>query len=664
MKKIVIPTLIGLLSGLFIYLLTTIFLYTYYPLELKTYDIRIFLNTRKHKSEKIVIIDIDDLSIKKLGRFRNWPRLYYSTVIDYLTEEKAGVIAADLMFPEPDSMSRSMIDLYKQNKRKEIKEELNEVGLRVNSKEVLEIVLKNIGFDEELMNSIKKSERTVLPLAVIKSSNVLEGDIKGIREFSLKFPFTTRSSFPAGEGIAAPTKKLLRGVTGVGVVNTDGDLDGIIRRIPLFYRFRKQVYPSFALSIFLQISGFDEGNIEVIPGKYVSFGNYKIPIDAHSRMLVNFLGEPFSFRYISFYDVLTKRVGTGFFKDKIVLIGSSAVALSDLKPTPASSNLMPGVEIHANGIYTLINKCFIHYPSIPITLLLIFGISVIISLFTSNTRPWISLVLTIVIFIGFLIACDILFDINNLWLEIVRPSYALILSYIASLGYRYATVEKSKKEMRMMFDRYVSKEVVEKIITNPHQLKLGGDRKDITVLFADIRGFTSMSESMEPEEVVGILNDYLSVMTDIILFYGGTIDKFIGDAIMAVFGAPIAYEDHPLRAAKAALKMREALKDLHSKWKKENKHTFDIGIGISSGIAIVGNIGSIRRTEYTAIGDIVNLGARIEPLNKQFNTHILIAESVFNRIKESVDTDEIGSVKVRGKKKEVKLYELKGIKEQ
>jgi adenylate cyclase len=663
-KKIVIPTLIGISSGLLIYILTTIFLYTYYPLELKTFDLRTFLKTSKHQSERIVIIDIDDYSIKKLGRFRNWPRLYYATVIDYLTEEKATVIAADLMFPEPDSLSRSMIQLYQQNKKEAVKKDLKEAGLSTNSKKVLEIVLKNIGFDKELMNSIQESERVVLPLAINKSSKVLEGDVKGIRKFSLKFPFITRSSFSAGDGIAAPTKKLLRGVKGIGVVNTDSDLDGIIRRIPLFYRFRKQVYPSFALSIFLQTSRLNGEDIEVVPGKYASFGDYKIPIDSHSRMMINFLGVPFSFRYISFYDVLMKRVGTGFFKDKIVLIGSSAVALSDLKPTPVSGNLMPGVEIHANGIYTLINKCFIHYPSVPITLILIVGISIIISLFTSNIRPWVSLVLTIIIFIGFLTACDILFDINNLWFEVVRPSYALILSYIAALGYRYATVEKSKKEMRMMFDRYVSKEVVEKIITNPHQLKLGGDRKDITVLFADIRGFTSMSESMEPEEVVGILNDYLSIMTDIILSCGGTIDKFIGDAIMAVFGAPIAYEDHPLRAAKAALKMRRALKDLHLKWEKENRQIFDIGIGISSGIAIVGNIGSIRRTEYTAIGDIVNLGARIEPLNKQFNTHILIAESVFERIKERVNTEEIGSVKVRGKKKEVKLYELKGMKEE
>jgi len=296
-------------------------------------------------------------------------------------------------------------------------------------------------------------------------------------------------------------------------------------------------------------------------------------------------------------------------------------------------------------------------------LLLVLTLSIITTYLAFKLKPWLSLILTIIVFISFLVTCDILFDIKNIWFEIVRPSYALVFSYIVAIGYRYTIIERSKRELRRMFDRYVSTEIVEEIISNPLQLKLGGERKDITVLFSDIRGFTSMSESMEPEAVVSILNDYLAAMTDVILSWGGTIDKFIGDAIMAVFGAPIPYEDHAYRAAKAALGMREALKKLWEKWEREGKHTFDIGVGISSGVAIVGNIGSVRRTEYTAIGDIVNLGARIEPLNKEFNTHILITESVYERIKEKAKVVEIGEVKVRGKKQKVRLFELVGSKE-
>ena len=663
MKRIFIPLLLAIFCGLFIFVVTTVFLYLYFPLELKTYDLRVFLRTKKYDFDNLIIVDIDDYSIEKLGRFRDWPRWYYASVVDYLTTEKVKVIGVDILLPKPDTISDSLISIYQEKKEKQIKKELQNRGIHANSREIIDIVLSNLGFDEELMRSIKKSRRVVLPLAIIKSSDVVEGDFRNAREFSYKFPYKIRSSLPQGAGIAVPTKTLIQGVRDIGVVNTDSDIDGIIRRIPLFYRFKRDTYPSFSFVIFLHASRLEKKKIEIIPGKYAKLDNCKIPVDEEARMLINFLGKPFSFRYISFYDVLKRRVGKGFFKGKIVLIGSSAVALSDLKPTPASRNMMPGTEIHANALYTLMNRCFIHYPTIPVTLLLVLTLSIITTYLAFKLKSWLSLILTIIVFISFLVTCDILFDIKNIWFEIVRPSYALVFSYIVAIGYRYTISERSKRELRRMFDRYVSTEIVEEIISNPLQLKLGGERKDITVLFSDIRGFTSMSESMEPEAVVSILNDYLTAMTDIILSWGGTIDKFIGDAIMAVFGAPIPYEDHAYRAAKAALGMREALKKLWEKWEKEGKHTFDIGVGISSGVAIVGNIGSVRRTEYTAIGDIVNLGARIEPLNKEFNTHILITESVYERIKEKAKVVEIGEVKVRGKKQKVRLFELVGSKE-
>jgi adenylate cyclase len=663
MKKVFIPLILGLSCGIIIFVITSIFLYLYFPLELKTYDLRVLLKTTKHPHDDIVIIDIDDHSIEKLGRFRNWPRWYYAAVVSYLSEQDARIIGVDMLFPEPDTISQDLIAIYEDKKEAAVREQLSRQGIHGNTRDIITIVLKNMGFDEELMQALQRSQKVILPLAIIKSSDAREGDVKGAEKYSREVPLKTRSVLPKGTGIAVPTSMLIKGAKDIGVVNTDSDIDGIIRKVPLFYRYAKQVYPSFSLTIFLHAHGLENKKIHIVPGKYVEIGSYRIPVDSEVRMLINFLGSPFSFRYISFYDVFMQRVGEGFFKDKIVLLGSSAVALSDLKPTPVSRNMMPGVEVHANAIYTFINESFIQYPTTPVTLLVILGIAILIAALASHCKPWLSLLLTILTFIGFLVLCDILFDAKNIWLEIVRPSYTLIVTYIVAIAYRFAVVDRSKRELRRTFDRYVSREVVEQIISNPSQLKLGGERKDITVLFSDIRGFTSMSESMQPEEVVGVLNDYLTAMTDIILTYGGTIDKFIGDAIMAVFGAPIHYADHTLRAARAALKMRDALKELWAKWAEEQKHPFDIGIGISTGEAIVGNIGSVRRTEYTAIGDIVNLGARIEPLNKEFNTHILISEAVYDRIKDFVTTSDIGQVKVRGKKQEVRLYELIDIKQ-
>ncbi len=664
MKRIGIPLLLGALCGIIVFIITSIFIYLYYPLELKSYDLRVLLRSKKYSSEKIVIIDIDDYSIEKLGRFRNWPRWYYASIIDYLAKENVKLIGIDMLFPQPDTLPDFLIQIYQEKKEKDVQENLHKKGIRVNSRRIIDAVLRNIGFDEELRHAIKKSQRTILPLAIIRSSETVEGDMKGARKFTRDFPFSVRRSLPQGTGIAAPTKTLIQGVKDIGVVNTDTDIDGIIRKIPLFYKYKKDVYASFSFVLFLHALDIEHKKIHIVPGRYVRVGEITIPVDNETRMLINFLGSPFSFRYISFYDVFTNRVGEEFFKDRIVLLGSSAVALSDLKPTPASRNMMPGAEIHANALYTFLNKGFICYPKFPATLLIILSISIITAFLASKLKPWFSLLLTILIFIGFLVFCDILFDVKNIWLEIIRPSYSLVLSYIVAIGYRYSVSERSKRELRRMFDRYVSKEVVEQIITNPLQLKLGGERKDITVLFSDIRGFTSMSETMQPEEVVGVLNDYLTAMTDIILSCGGTIDKFIGDAIMAVFGAPIAYEDHAYRAAKAAVMMKDALSELWIKWEKEGKHTFDIGMGLSSGIAIVGNIGSMRRTEYTAIGDVVNLGARLEPLNKEFNTNILISEYVYEKIKEKIAVVDMGMVKIRGKKQEVHIYELKSIKEQ
>jgi adenylate cyclase len=664
MKKFGIPLLLALSCGMVIFVVTSIFLYLYYPLELKTYDLRILLKTRKYAHDEIVIVDIDDYSIKKLGRFRNWPRWYYASVIEYLGDQNVKIIGVDMLLPEPDTLSEGLIAIYQDKKEERVQEELRRRGIRANPRDIITIVLSNMGFDPELMRAIQRTRKVILPLAIIKSSDEQEGDVEAAKKFSRDIPLKIRRSLPDGNGIAVPTRMLMQGVKDIGVVNTDSDIDGIIRKIPLFYRFEEQVYPSFAFTLFLHAYRMEHKKIHIEPGKNVRVGTMTIPVDDEVRMPINFLGNPFSFRYIPFYDVLMQRVGEGFFREKIVLIGSSAVALSDLKPTPASRNMMPGVEVHANALYTLINNSFIHYPTILLTLILILGIAIVTTSLASYLKPWLSLLLTVIVFIGFLVACDLLFDTKNIWLEIVRPSYTLVLSYIVAIAYRFAVAERSKRELRRTFDRYVSREVVEQIISNPDQLKLGGERKDITVLFSDIRGFTSMSESMQPEEVVGILNDYLTTMTDIILEYGGTIDKFIGDAIMAVFGAPIPYADHTLRAAKASLRMRDALKTLWLKWTEEQKHPFDIGIGISTGEAIVGNIGSVRRTEYTAIGDIVNLGARIEPLNKEYNTHILISEAVYERIKDFITVSEIGQVRVRGKKHEVRLFELTALKEQ
>ena len=229
-------------------------------------------------------------------------------------------------------------------------------------------------------------------------------------------------------------------------------------------------------------------------------------------------------------------------------------------------------------------------------------------------------------------------------------------------AYRFAAEERERRRVHGMFGRCVSKEVVDQILNYEGDIPLGGARQEATLLFTDIRGFTGMSETMAPEDVVALLNEYFEAMTTIILDHGGTIDKFMGDAIMAVFGAPIPRDDHAERCVQAAVEMRKALRSLQARWEAEGKPRFDTGIGINTGQVLVGNIGSARRMEYTAIGDAVNLASRIEGLTKEYGGGILISEATYERVRDVVEAQPLGAVPVRGKARPVQLYRVLGLR--
>ena len=246
----------------------------------------------------------------------------------------------------------------------------------------------------------------------------------------------------------------------------------------------------------------------------------------------------------------------------------------------------------------------------------------------------------------------------------VYPASALFFGYTSQTAYRFFTEERRARDIRRMFSSYVSKRIVDELIKDPSKAKLGGDRKEITVLFSDIRGFTSFSEKHQPEEVVKLLNEYLGAMTEIVFDHEGTLDKFVGDAIMALWGAPVGQPDHAERAVRCALAMIERLQQLQAKWKSEGKYVIDIGIGINTGEMVVGNMGAEgKKMDYTVIGDNVNLGARLEGLTRQYNNHIIISEFTYEKVKDIVRVNELGSVTVKGKQKPVVIYDLVGLKD-
>jgi adenylate cyclase len=273
-------------------------------------------------------------------------------------------------------------------------------------------------------------------------------------------------------------------------------------------------------------------------------------------------------------------------------------------------------------------------------------------------RAFFSVLLIGVLFIGYLVMSQAIFVRQGIWLNAVYPLLTMVIVYTAVTLYRYIIEEREKRKIRGAFSFYVNPSVVNEMLKNPEKLKLGGDKKELSVLFSDIRGFTTLAEEMEPETLVNLLNEYLTDMTNVVFEFDGLLDKYIGDAVMAVFGAPLEQADHPMLACRTALKMLERLRKMQEKWEAEGTPRLDIGIGINTGPMVVGNMGSERRFDYTVMGDSVNLASRLEGINKEYGTQVVISEFTHDRVKDDFFCRELDAVRVKGKVRPVKIFEL------
>jgi adenylate cyclase len=340
-------------------------------------------------------------------------------------------------------------------------------------------------------------------------------------------------------------------------------------------------------------------------------------------------------------------------ENKLVLVGAFSNGMAaDEKTTPRG--LMFGVEIHANALNTIIKQNFIHEAPLWLSILILILFVGLISFLTGRFPTYVGLIALIAGIILYFFITVSVFDFSDMVLNITTPIFSAVFAYFLILVYRLMTEEKDKRMIRNMFGKYVSPKVVDQILASPPEL--GGVDKELSVLFSDIRGFTTLSETMTPQELVGHLNLYLTAMTDTIMEYYGTLDKYVGDEIMCFWGAPINQADHAIRACKCALKQMEVLAQLNAGWPVEKR--IDIGIGVNSGIMTVGNMGSLGRMNYTLMGDNVNLGARLEGTNKTYKTHIIISEYTYGLVKDKVIVRELDNIRVKGKNKPVIIYEL------
>ncbi|RKY89987.1 hypothetical protein DRQ09_00180 [candidate division KSB1 bacterium] len=351
-------------------------------------------------------------------------------------------------------------------------------------------------------------------------------------------------------------------------------------------------------------------------------------------------------------------LSTDDFKDKVFFYGLTAPGTWDLNPMPYNHRY-PMLGLHANAFNTILMNNYLRKWSFWQNALVILLFGLLMGVVVPRFKPITGAIIIIGILILYLLIAQFLFfEKERTWIDVFGPVLTIIIGYTTITVYNFFSEEKEKKMIRGIFSRYVTKSVVDQLIKHPEMVKLGGEKKILTVFFSDVQGFTTISEKLTPEELVSLLNEYLTAMTHIVLRYDGMIDKYEGDAIMAVFGAPVYYEDHALRACYVSLDMQKELVKLREKWKQEGKPQLYVRIGLNTGPMVVGNMGAMDRLDYTVMGDSVNLGSRLEGANKQYGTFIMISEYTYELVKEHIEARFLDSLRVKGKAQPVKVYEV------
>jgi adenylate cyclase len=598
-------------------------------LEQKTLDMRFLVRGTIAPGPETVIAAIDEKSINKLGRFP-WPRSVWGRVVDHLTEEGAKVIVFDVFFTEPENMDSD--DLFQK-------------AIMQSGRVILPIVFdfteqgyKESGFTDKKLDFMIPSAYSV-------------------------FRNTDAPFYPLEAKMVLPTLLWFSSIANsIAHINMVPDGDGTLRWELLAIKYKGDYYTPIGLQAAWLYRGLKKEDLALDFRGRVHLGKTTIPTDEHGRMLINYRGPNGTFPAYSISDILDGATPAGTFKDKIVLIGATALGIYDLRVTPFSPN-MAGIEKHASVVDNVLHGDFIHRTDASVVFL-IFLFAVVLGIFIPRFGAKAGASLFLVLFAGYAGTVYCLFVTKGIWFNLVYPRRPLF-GYTSQTAYRFFTEERRARDIRKMFSSYVSKRIVDELIRDPSKAKLGGERKEITVPSSDIRGFTSFSEKHDHEDVVSILNEYLGEMTNIVFDYEGTLDKFVGDAVMAFWGAPVGQPNHADRAVRCAIEMIKKLEGLQKKWTAEGKMALDIGIGINTGDMVVGNMGAEgKKMDYTVIGDNVNLAARVEGLTRQYNNHIIITEFTYNRVKDIVNVNELGSVTVKGKQHPVVIYDLVGIKEQ
>lgn len=625
------------------------------------YDVRVRLSAPGGVDDRVVIIDLDEKSLAAEGRWP-WSRDKVAELVRRLTDDYGvAVLGFDVVFAEPDESSGiRVLESLAKGKLKENKPYQESLrGLR-----------SQLDFDRRLAETLK--DRPVV----------------------LGFYFSTQGSTPAAgalpppvfppgsfEGIAtgftrwhsygANLPDLQEAAAGGGHFNPLIDFDGVSRRVPLLVEYQGGYYEALALAVLRTYFG----GITLQPGipdasagvewldLITTTDTYRIPVDERAAALIPYRGPERSFVYISATDILKGKVAPEQLRGRIVLLGTSAPGLMDLRVTPVGS-AYPGVEIHANLIAGILDGRIKERPPyvIGVEVLLLFLLGVGLALLLPRFSPMRASLLTLGALALLLGLNYSLWSAANLVLPLASGGAMVLLLYAANMAWGYFVEARSKRQFTELFGQYVPPELVDEMARNPEAYSMEGRNESLTVLFSDVRNFTHLSEGMNPKELSALMNEYLGAMTQIIRRHRGTLDKYIGDAIMAFWGAPVADPDHTRHAVLAALEMQTALRSLDEPFKARGWPPLAIGIGINTGVMTVGDMGSPVRKAYTVMGDPVNLASRLEGLTKTYGVGIIVGEGTKEQLPEIVFR-ELDRVRVKGKDSGVCIYEPLGSRE-
>ncbi|MHB1620115.1 MAG: CHASE2 domain-containing protein [Sulfuricella sp.] len=627
-------------------------------IEAISYDARLQLTMPKTLDRRIVIVDIDEKSLAEEGRWP-WGRDKLAAMLDRLFDQyHVAVVGFDVVFAEKDESSG--LKVLEQLSRKELKNipqfQASLAQLRPQ-------------LDHDRIFAQKLASRPVV-LGYYFTSN--EDRVSGLLPAPV-FPAGSfkgsNTAFVVATGYGANLPEFQKAAHSAGHFNPLTDFDGVTRRVPMLMEYRGAYYESLSLAIIRTLSDnagiqavFEEGAGNVGDSlEWLRVGKLKIPVDENVSALVPYRGKQGSFPYVSATDVLHGRVSSQELGGAIVLVGTTAPGLMDLRSTPVGA-VYPGVEIHANLIAGMLDHNIKQKPAFimgaEITEMLLLGLLLAFSLpLLSPIRASFTALSALLLVIGINLS---LWQSANMVMPLAAAMLMIITLFILSMSYGFFVESRAKRQITGLFGQYVPPELVDEMSENPGNFTMEGESREMTVLFSDVRGFTTISEGLSPKELSRLMNEYMTPMTRIIHKHRGTIDKYIGDAIMAFWGAPLADPEHSRHALLAALEMQQTLVVLREQFKTQGWPEIRIGVGLNTGTMSVGNMGSEFRMAYTVMGDAVNLASRLESLTKQYGVGIIVGEYTQKAVPDVVFR-ELDRVRVKGKDEPVAIYEPIGL---